>query len=194
MRLTNYSDYALRVLMYLAVMPSSDTLATISDIADSYQISKSHLTKIVHQLAQLDYIDSVRGKNGGIRLAMAAKDINLGQILRHTEPDFAIVPCFGIKFLQGDVVAENADNSVDSNSSRQPLSEEKSKEESEKVSAEKETIDLADSPSKTLCTINPSCQLKGVFYEATQAFIKVMDDYTLADITLNNKELRELLS
>ncbi|MDN5566974.1 MAG: Rrf2 family transcriptional regulator [Psychrobacter sp.] len=190
MRLTNYSDYALRILMYLAVMPSSNTLATIADIADSYQISKSHLTKIVHQLAQLGYIDSVRGKNGGIRLAMAAKDINLGQILRHTEPDFAIVPCFGNTFLQDDVVAENADNSVDSNSSRQLLSDEKS----EKVSADKEKIDLADSPSKTLCTINPSCQLKGVFYEATQAFIKVIDDYTLADITLNNKELRQLLS
>lgn len=190
MRLTNYSDYALRVLMYLAVMPTSDTLATIADIADSYQISKSHLTKIVHQLAQLGYIDSVRGKNGGIRLAMAAKDINLGQILRHTEPDFAIVPCFESKYLAGDAVAENADNSVNLNSDQQPLSEKKNKEKSEK----NETIDLAFSPSKIRCTINPSCQLKGIFYEATQAFIKVMDDYTLADITLNNKELRELLS
>ena len=75
MRLTNYSDYALRVLMYLAVMPTSETLATISDIADSYQISKSHLTKIVHQLAQLGYIDSVRGKNGGIRRAMPPKTL-----------------------------------------------------------------------------------------------------------------------
>ena len=190
MRLTNYSDYALRVLMYLAVMPTSDTLATIADIADSYQISKSHLTKIVHQLAQLGYIDSVRGKNGGIRLATAAKDINLGQILRHTEPDFAIVPCFESKYLAGDAVAENADNSVNRTSDQQPLSEKKNKEKSE----ENEAIDLAFSPSKIRCTINPSCQLKGVFYEATQAFIKVMDDYTLADITLNNKELRELLS
>ena len=187
MRLTNYSDYALRILMYLAVMPSSNTLATISDIADSYQISKSHLTKIVHQLAQLGYIDSVRGKNGGIRLAMAAKDINLGQILRHTEPDFAIVPCFGNKFLQGGSSAttdENASSRVD-NGSQPPLSEQVNEEKA---------IDLTFSPSKTLCTINPSCQLKGVFYEATQAFIKVMDDYTLADITQNENELQRLLS
>ena len=168
MRLTNYSDYALRILMYLAAMPSSNTLVTISDIADSYQISKSHLTKIVHQLAQLGYIDSVRGKNGGIRLAMAAKDINLGEILRHTEPDFAIVPCFENKFL-------------DDNSSQQLLTEEK-------------TNNLTHNPSKIICAISPACQLKGVFYEATKAFISVVDKYTLADITQNNNELQQLLS
>lgn len=183
MRLTNYSDYALRTLIYLTVMPTSEALATISDIADSYQISKSHLTKIVHQLAQLGYIDSVRGKSGGIRLAMAAKDINLGQVLRHTEPDFAIVPCFESKFLEGnssDVVGKNENSSVDSN-------------DNQKLLTENIRVDLIDSSPKTMCTISPSCQLKGVLYEATQAFIEVMDNYTLADITLNNKELQKLL-
>ncbi|WP_352288944.1 Rrf2 family transcriptional regulator, partial [Psychrobacter sp. GW64-MNA-CIBAN-0177] len=64
MRLTNYSDYALRSLIYLATKPDPYLLANISDIANSYNISKSHLTKIIHQLGQLGYIDSVRGKNG----------------------------------------------------------------------------------------------------------------------------------
>ena len=100
MRLTNYSDYALRTLMYLAVIPDSERLATISDVADSYQISKSHLTKVIHQLAQLGYIDSIRGKNGGIRLAIPANDINLGALLRQTEPDFNVVPCLNITDAQ----------------------------------------------------------------------------------------------
>ena len=94
MRLTNYSDFALRTLIYLAVMPSRTELATINDVAESYQISKSHLTKIIHQLAQLGFIDSVQGKNGGIRLAKPPEQINLGDVVRHTEKDFAIVPCF----------------------------------------------------------------------------------------------------
>lgn len=181
MRLTNYSDYALRILMYLAVTPTSENLATISDIADSYQISKSHLTKIVHQLAQLGYIDSVRGKNGGIRLAMAAKDINLGQILRHTESDFAIVPCF-----QSTAVENDNSNATDSNTK-------KNKPPSQSSTGTR-IASLTHSPSKTRCAINGSCRLKGLFYEATQAFIEVMDNYTLADITQNGQELRQLLS
>ena len=185
MRLTNYSDYALRVLMYLAVMPNSETLATISDIADSYQISKSHLTKIVHQLAQLGYIDSVRGKNGGIRLAMAAKDINLGQILRHTEPDFAIVPCF----LSTAVENDNSD-ATDSHSN----SNSKKNQPPLQSSTGARIASLTHSPSKTICAINASCRLKGLFYEATQAVIEVMDNYTLADITQNENELQRLLS
>lgn len=96
MRLTNYSDYALRTLMYLAVMPDATKLATISEIADSYQISKSHLTKVIHQLAQLGFIESVRGKNGGIRLGRPAEQINLGDVVRQTEPDFDVVPCFEV--------------------------------------------------------------------------------------------------
>ena len=88
MRLTNYSDYALRSLIYLAIKPEPHLLANISDIANSYNISKSHLTKIIHQLGQLGYIDSVRGKNGGIRLACRPKDINLGVLIKQIEPDF----------------------------------------------------------------------------------------------------------
>lgn len=97
MRLTNYSDFALRTLIYLAVRPDRDELATINEIAEAYQISKSHLTKIIHQLAQLGFIDSVRGKNGGIRLARPPEQINLGEVVRHTEKDFDIVPCFEVR-------------------------------------------------------------------------------------------------
>ncbi len=95
MRLTNYSDFALRTLMYLAVVPKNGALANISDIADSYHISKSHLTKVVHQLGKLGYIDSIRGKGGGIRLAKAPETINLGILIRQIEPDFELVECFG---------------------------------------------------------------------------------------------------
>ncbi len=180
MRLTNYSDYALRILMYLAVMPSSEDLATIADISNSYQISKSHLTKIVHQLAQLGYIDSVRGKNGGIRLAMSAEDINLGQILRHTEPDFDIVPCFHNTFKT------NKRDDKDS-ATIAPIAA-----RTPNKLTNKPTFD-ASTASTVQCAINPSCQLKGVLYSATQAFIAVMDNYTLADITKNENELRQLL-
>lgn len=161
MRLTHYSDYALRTLMYLAVMPKDADLATIQDIADSYQISKSHLTKIIHQLAQLDYIESIRGKNGGIRLAKHAEDINLGEVLRHTEPDFAIVPCF--------VDEQQANNRAEQ-------------------MTEKDT-----KPAQIPCMIQPNCLLKKAFYKATQAFITVMDSYTLADITQNGDKLWALL-
>ena len=78
MKLTNDSDYALRSLIYLAVKPGPQALTNINDIADSYQISKSHLTKIIQQLGQLGYIDTIRGRNEGIRLAKAPIDINLG--------------------------------------------------------------------------------------------------------------------
>ena len=94
MKLTNYSDYALRSLIYLAVKPEPQALANISDIANSYDISRSHLTKIIHQLGQLGYIETIRGKNGGIRLARAPENINLGILIKQIEPDFALVECF----------------------------------------------------------------------------------------------------
>ena len=78
MKLTNYSDYALRSLIYLAVTPKDGELANIDDIAQAYDISKSHLTKIIHQLGKLGYIESVRGKGGGIRLAKDPSEINIG--------------------------------------------------------------------------------------------------------------------
>ena len=92
MRLTLQTDYTLRVLMFLGV--NRDRLSTIQEISDSYGISKNHLMKVVHQLSKLDYIDTVRGKNGGMRLKLDPKAINLGILVRKTEPDLEIVECF----------------------------------------------------------------------------------------------------
>ena len=92
MRLTVYTDYALRVLIYVAVRP--EPLPTIGQIADAYQISRNHLMKVVYELGQAGYLETVRGKNGGLRLARKPQEIGLGRLVRETEPDMALVPCF----------------------------------------------------------------------------------------------------
>lgn len=92
MRLTTYTDYSLRALIYIAVRP--DPLPTIGSIAQSYGVSRNHLMKVVHQLGVAGYLDTVRGKGGGLRLARPAQDILLGDLVRHTEPDMAVAPCF----------------------------------------------------------------------------------------------------
>lgn len=93
MRLTQLSDYSLRVLMYLGARP--DRLATIQEIADAYGISQNHLMKVVHRLAQHGFVETVRGRGGGLRLKGAADDIRLGDVVRAVEEDFRIVECFG---------------------------------------------------------------------------------------------------
>ncbi len=93
MRLTQFTDYSLRVLMYVAV--KEDGLATISEISEKYAISRNHVMKVVYQLGQLGYLNTVRGKGGGIRLGRPPEDINLGRLVRKTEPDMRIVECFG---------------------------------------------------------------------------------------------------
>ena len=92
MRLTTYTDYTLRTLMYLAVNTERHT--TIAEIARTYRISETHLMKIVHQLGIAGDIETVRGKNGGIRLGKPAEAINLGTVVRRTEPDMELVACF----------------------------------------------------------------------------------------------------
>ncbi len=92
MHVTRYTDYSLRVLIYLAMQ--DDRLSTIQEIADSYDISRNHLMKIVHQLNKNGYIETVRGKKGGMRLHMAPSDINIGVLVRETEQDLNIVECF----------------------------------------------------------------------------------------------------
>lgn len=141
MRLTVYSDYALRLLMYLAVR--GDGLATIPEIARAYSISSNHLMKVVHQLGQAGYIDTVRGRGGGMRLARPAIDIVLGDVIRFTEPDMDIVPCF---------TADNQD-----------------------------------------CPLRRVCRLRGALDRARTAFLDVLDDYTLADLTGNEQALKASL-
>ena len=94
MRLTQWTDYTLRVLMYCAACQARDQPVTITEIADSHAISRSHLTKIVHQLGSQGLLETTRGRGGGMRLSRPAADINVGAVVRQTETDFAMVECF----------------------------------------------------------------------------------------------------
>jgi Rrf2 family nitric oxide-sensitive transcriptional repressor len=90
-KLTRYTDYALRVLMHLAARP--ERLSSIGEIARSYGISQNHLMKVVHDLRKAGYVAAVRGRTGGIRLAKPPSEINVGEVVRHTEEGFDLVDC-----------------------------------------------------------------------------------------------------
>ncbi len=141
MRLTNYTDYSLRVLIYLAVKPEKEK-STITEITDAYQISRNHLTKVIHQLGQIGLIETTRGRGGGIILAKEPKEITIGDVVRETEEDFRIVECF------------SPDNK---------------------------------------CIITPACSLKHVLHEALEAYLAVLDKYTLADLVKEPEMYRLLL-
>jgi len=91
MRLTSFSDFAFRVLLFAAARPGS--LITIDEIAEAFDVSRAHLTKVVNTLTQSGYLKAYRGRSGGLELGMAPEKINLGDVLRATEPDFALVEC-----------------------------------------------------------------------------------------------------
>ncbi len=93
MRFTRHTDYALRVLMFLGLKPQGD-LATIKEISDRYAISENHLMKVVHRLGQNGLIETVRGRQGGIRLARAPGEIGIGDVVRRCEEDLRLVECF----------------------------------------------------------------------------------------------------
>ncbi|NND44668.1 MAG: Rrf2 family transcriptional regulator [Xanthomonadales bacterium] len=92
MRLTRFSDYALRVMMYLGLQ--EQRRVTIRDISDAYGISRNHLMKVVSLLTRMGYLEAQRGPGGGIMLARPAAEINLAAVLRDTEEDLAMVECF----------------------------------------------------------------------------------------------------
>jgi Rrf2 family transcriptional regulator, nitric oxide-sensitive transcriptional repressor len=91
MRLTAMTDYALRLLMHVG--QHRDRLCTIAEVAQAYGISEAHLMKITHQLGLAGWIETVRGKGGGMRLAREPAQINLGRLVRSVEPDFLLVEC-----------------------------------------------------------------------------------------------------
>ncbi|MFO1363477.1 MAG: Rrf2 family transcriptional regulator [Burkholderiales bacterium] len=142
MRLTTFSDYSLRVLIYLGSAP--DRLATIDQVAAAYGISANHLMKVVHHLAQRGYIETVRGKGGGMRLAHAPEAINVGAVIRATEDSLALVECF-----------------------------------------ESGTTD---------CRIARACVLKQALAQALEAFLAVLDRYTLADLIAPARPLARMLA
>ncbi len=92
MRLTDYTDYSLRALIYVAAHPGE--IVTIQHIADAYGIPRNHLIKIVQKLGQAGFLHTTRGRAGGLRLGRAAEEINIGAVVRTTENDFALVECF----------------------------------------------------------------------------------------------------
>ncbi|MCP3762143.1 Rrf2 family transcriptional regulator [Domibacillus sp. A3M-37] len=141
MKLTLYTDYSLRMLVFLGAKEEGE-LSNIREIADAYNISKNHLMKVTHELGKLGYIETIRGRNGGIRLAKNPLDINIGEVVRKTEDDFHLVECF-----------------VD--------------------------------PGR--CVITPICGLRHVFAEALQAFMSVLDRYTLNDFLADKDMLRIFL-
>ena len=95
MRLTDYTDYSLRVMLYLAVR--EEGLATIQDISDAYGISKNHLMKVVQRLGELGWVETVRGRNGGLRLFEHSGSLTVGEVVRATESEFALVGCFPVE-------------------------------------------------------------------------------------------------
>jgi Rrf2 family transcriptional regulator, nitric oxide-sensitive transcriptional repressor len=140
MRLTRYTDYSLRVLIYLAVRP--DGFGTVQGIAEAYDVSRNHLMKVVQELNRRGYIETVRGKGGGMRLRRDPAEINVGEVIRDMERDLGLVECLG------------PDNQ---------------------------------------CVITPVCTLKGVLVDALDAFLAVVDGYTLADLTADPAPLQRLL-
>lgn len=92
MQLTSYTDYSLRVLIYLST--HSDRKVTIKEISSVYKISKNHLVKVVHKLSTLGYLNTTTGVKGGISLAKSPDKINLAEVVKKMEPTFHVVECF----------------------------------------------------------------------------------------------------
>ena len=140
MKLTTYTDFGLRTLMYLATLPEGK-LSSVAHVAKLYDVSRNHLVKVVNQLAREGYIHAIRGKNGGIRLAHPSGDINVGQVIRSLENNLNGIDC--------------------------------------------------GSPA---CYLVKVCRLKDALKEAMEAFLGVMESYTLADLISNRDELMVIFS
>ncbi len=140
MNLTLYTDYSLRVLLYLG--SKGEKPATITEISEAYGISRNHLVKVVHGLGKTDYIETVRGKGGGMRLSLPPDQIVIGDVVQKTEPHFHMVECF-----------DEVNNG---------------------------------------CILSASCSLKGVLGQAFQAFMQVLNDYTLADFLRSPEDFQKI--
>lgn len=142
MKLTSYSNYAMRSLQ-LAALKAPD-LVRIDDVARIHNLSRPHIMKIVHQLGKAGYLETVRGRGGGFRLARAAEEIVVGEVIRLTEGPLDVVECFN--------------------------------------------------PDKNTCPLMGVCVLSRKMQEATEAFMAVLDDLTVADIASNKGQLMERIA
>ncbi len=131
MKLTLHSDFSLRVLLYLAHSP--DRLVGTEEIANAYGISKHHLVRVMQTLSESGFIQVKTGRSGGAKLGRDPQDINLGEVVRHTEQSFRMVECFDLK--------------------------------------------------TNTCPIVSICGLHSKLGEALEAFLAVLDRFTLADVT-----------
>ncbi|MBB5325874.1 Rrf2 family nitric oxide-sensitive transcriptional repressor [Anoxybacillus tepidamans] len=141
MQLTNYTEYALRVLLFLGSLEPGEK-TNIKEISRAFSISENHLSKIVYELGKQGFIETIRGRNGGIRLAKKPEDIQIGTVVRQTEDNLSLVECF----------AAHGNH----------------------------------------CIITPVCGLKHVLHEALEAFLRVLDSYTLADLLANKNHLQSI--
>jgi Rrf2 family nitric oxide-sensitive transcriptional repressor len=139
--LTQFSDYSLRLALYLACHP--DRVVSVDEVSRAFGISRHHLVKVVQTMTELGVVEAHRGRGGGMRLAMRPSEINVGWLIRRTEPHLNLVECFD--------------------------------------------------PATNTCPIAPACGLKGALQRAQQAFLKVLDEYTLDDFQSRQRELVRLL-
>lgn len=93
MQLKRYTDYGIRTLMYLAIQPNREELFKIAEITETFELSSNHVSKIIHHLGKLGYIETIRGKHGGFKLAKSPKDINVGQLVRELENTLDPIDC-----------------------------------------------------------------------------------------------------
>jgi len=141
LRLTQYSNFALRTLQFLALR--APAIVTVDDVARAHKVSRAHLVKVAYDLSQRGYIETLRGRNGGMRLARPAEDITVGEIIRWTEAPLELVECFN--------------------------------------------------PETNSCPLQGNCHLSRGIQRALRAFLSVLDDLTIADITVNRGTLLGLL-
>jgi len=141
MRLTRFTDNALRALMFIGL--HDEAPSRITDIARRMGMSEDHTAKVIARLAELGFVETIRGRSGGVRLGRPAEAINIGEVVRATEDNLTLVECFD--------------------------------------------------PSSNRCPIAPACALAPALDEALNAFLGVLDGYTLAQLTARPQALQRLL-